>query len=197
MATAMLNIKGQETDLNEGLGADDIISRGLLDAGCFVLNGDIDSDSIGPALKWLIYENSKAGVRELTLYINSTGGYLDDAFALIDVMRKSKHNIRTVGIGNVMSSAFLIFIAGTKGSRYIAENANVLAHQYSDALEGKHHDLKSYMKSAEFTNTRMINLVKECSPLTTAVIKRKIFPPSDVWLTPYELLSLDLADHLL
>ena len=197
MATAMLNARTQEVDANEGLGADDVIGRGLLGSGCFVLNGDIDSDSIGGALRWLIYENSNKESKMLTLYVNSVGGYVDDAFALIDLMRSSHHRIRTVGLGQVMSSAFLIFVAGEPGQRYIGKNALVLCHQYSDELEGKHHDLKSYMKAAETTNNRMINLIKETSGLTIPVIKRKLFPPSDVWLTPQELVTLNLADRIL
>jgi len=197
MATAMLNARGQEVDANEGLGADDIVGRSLLSSGCFVLNGDIDSDSIGGALRWLVHENNKSERKVLTLYINSVGGYIDDAFALIDLMRHSHHTIRTVGLGQVMSSAFMIFIAGTQGHRYIGQNALILSHQYSDELEGKHHDIKSYMKAAEATNNRMINLVKETTGLTTSVIKRKLFPPSDVWLTPDEAVALNIADYIL
>lgn len=197
MATAMLNARAQEVESNEGLGADDIVGRSLLSSNCFVLNGDIDSDSIGPAIRWLIYENNKSERKTLTLYINSVGGYIDDAFALIDLMRHSQHTIRTVGLGQVMSSAFMIFVAGTPGHRYIGKNALVLCHQYSDELEGKHHDIKSYMKAAEATNNRMINLLKETSGMSTSVIKRKLFPPSDVWLTPEELLDMNLADRIL
>ncbi len=112
----------KEPQKPEGLGADDVIGLRLLDTHTFVLNGEIDADNIAGAIRWLIYENASDEEKELTLYINSTGGLLNDAFGLIDMMRNSKHTIKTVGLGNVMSSAFLIFAAGTRGHRYIAKN---------------------------------------------------------------------------
>lgn len=196
----MLNIKQsveEPIDPYAGLGAADVIDRGILDSNSHVLSGLMDSECIEAAIRWLIYENNKPGQHTLTLYINSMGGYLDDAFGLIDMMRHTKHSIRTVGVGNIMSAAFLVFSSGTKGMRFVGKNANIMSHQYSDCVDGKHHDLKAYMKVAEHTNQRMINLLKDNTGLDAATIKRKLLPPSDVWLTPQELLELGVADHVL
>lgn len=196
----MLNIKQdieEQADPYAGLGAADVIDRGILDSNSYVLSGMIDSDSVGAAIRWLIFENNKPNHHMLTMYVNSMGGYLDDAFCLIDMMRYTKHNIRTVGVGNVMSAAFLIFSSGTKGLRFIGKNANTMSHQFSDCVDGKHHDIKSYMKSAEYTNQRMINLLRDNTGLDASTIRRKLLPPSDVWLTPDELIELKVADHVL
>ena len=196
----MLNIKQsieEPYDPYAGLGATDVVDRGLLDSNAFVLCGYIDSESINAALRWLVYENNKPTAHTLTLYINSPGGNLDDAFALIDMMRHTKHNIRTVGIGNVMSAAFLIFAAGTRGFRFIGKNTNIMTHQYTDTVDGKHHDIKAYMKAADFANVRMAEHLKECTGLDITTIKRKLLPPSDVWLTPQELVDFKVADHIL
>ncbi len=188
----------KEPQKPEGLGADDVIGLRLLDTHTFVLNGEIDADNIAGAIRWLIYENASDEEKELTLYINSTGGLLNDAFGLIDMMRNSKHTIKTVGLGNVMSSAFLIFAAGTRGHRYIAKNASILSHQYSEELsETKHHDIKSFSKECDNTNQRMVSLLKECSDLSTTEIKRKLLPASDVWLTAEEIVELGIADYIL
>ena len=188
----------KENQKPEGLGAEDVIGLKLLDSHTFIINGDIESENIGAAIRWLIYENASDDEKELTLYINSTGGLLNDAFALIDMMRHSKHTIKTVGLGNVMSSAFLIFAAGTIGHRYIAKNASILSHQYSEELsETKHHDIKSFAKECEYTNNKMVSLLKECSDLSASEIKRKLLPASDVWLRAEELVELGIADHIL
>jgi ATP-dependent Clp protease protease subunit len=183
---------------HEGLDADGIIGLGLLKNHTFVLSGDITEENISEALRWLIYENTSDEEKELTLYVNSTGGLLNDAFALIDMMRHSKHTIKTIGLGNVMSSAFLIFAAGTRGYRYIARNASILSHQYSEELsESKHHDIKSFTKECDNTNERMVELLKTCTDLNGSTIKRKLLPASDVWLTAEELVDLGIADHIL
>lgn len=182
----------------EGLGADDIIGLRLLDNHTFLINGDINSELIENAIRWLVYENIDDTEKTLTFYINSMGGNLNDAFGLIDIMKNSKHEIRTIGIGNVMSSAFMIFASGTPGLRYIGRNTSILSHQYSDELaESKHHDIKSYVREAEYTNDRMVRLLKECSGLDTTTVKKKLLPPTDVWLRAEELIELGIADHIL
>ena len=183
---------------HEGLGAGDIINLGLLKNHTFVINGEINEEIIGEAIRWLIYENASDEEKELTIYVNSEGGSVNDAFALIDMMRHSKHTINTVGLGSVMSSAFLIFAAGTRGYRYISKNASILSHQFSDELsQTKHHDIKSFSKECDNTNERMVNLLKTCTDLNGSIIKRKLLPATDVWLTAEELLELGIADHIL
>jgi len=131
------------------------------------------------------------------LYINSTGGDLYSAFALIDVMRNSYHPIRVIGIGAVMSAAFMIFAAGTSGERYAGKNTSFMCHQYSDNLTGKHHDLKASMKDGEIMNVKMVQLLKDATGLAPSKIKAKLLPASDVYLTAEEVLELGIADHIL
>jgi ATP-dependent Clp protease, protease subunit len=197
MQNARPTVSERETTKYDGLPAEDIINLRLLDNSTYLLSGDIDPVNIDMALRWLIHENLKEGDRLLTLYINSTGGNLDDAFALIDIMQTSQHQIRTIGIGNLMSSAFLIFAAGTKGLRYVGHNTNILSHQYSDGIDGKHHDIKAFAKTAENTNKRMADFLSKVSGKSLSVIKKKLLPPSDVWLTPQELIDLNIADEIL
>lgn len=174
--------------------AEDRINAGLLENKIHFLYGDIEEDNVMNTIYWITYENLKPGNEMLTLYINSDGGSLNDAFALTEVMRKSKKPIRTIGIGSVCSAAFIIFAAGTKGQRLISETASVMCHQYSDGFSGKYHDIKAVAKENELANQRMVNLLKEFTGLETRTIKSKLLPPSDVWFTTDELLELGVAD---
>jgi ATP-dependent Clp protease protease subunit len=176
--------------------ADDKIESAFLENHIHFINGDINEDSVGKAIRWIIFENSK-GNEPLTLYINSDGGNLPDAFALIDVMRMSKVPIRTIGIGSVCSSAFLIFAAGTKGHRLIGQNTTVMCHQFTESSEGKFHDLKTKLKENQRMNDRMVSLLVECSNLIEREVKTKLLPPSDVWLSADELVELGIADSIL
>jgi len=176
--------------------ADVKIESAFLENHIHFINGDINEDSVGKAIRWIIFENTK-GNEPLTLYINSDGGNLPDAFALIDVMRMSKVPIRTIGIGSVCSSAFLIFAAGTKGHRLIGQNTTVMCHQFTESSEGKFHDLKTKLKENQRMNDRMVSLLVECSNLIEREVKTKLLPPSDVWLSANELVELGIADSIL
>ena len=137
--------------------AEDIIGLGLLKHHTHMITGDINDETVDKAIRWLLYENATGdgSGKTLTLYINSTGGSLTDAFALIDIMRSSKFVVRTIGIGNVMSSAFLIFSAGDKGHRYVSKNTSGMCHQFTDSMDSKYHDIKSAMKESESLNERI------------------------------------------
>ena len=181
----------------EEFNADDRVDIKLLENSTFYFYGEVDEDSVAKVIKWILYENfHHRDTKTLTLYINSTGGNLYDAFALIDVMHHSHHIIRTVGVGSVMSAAFLIFAAGDKGERYAATNASFMCHQFTETTEGKYHDIKATMKENESCNLKMINILKEATGLPNAKIKLKLLPASDVYLTAQEVVELNVADHI-
>jgi len=75
--------------------AEDRINNKLLESSIHYLFGEIDEENISECVKWILYENLESKDKVLTLYINSTGGNLYEAFALIDVMKNSHHPIRT------------------------------------------------------------------------------------------------------
>lgn len=185
-------------DIDFDFSATEKIQLGLLNNHIHFLYGEICEDNVSDAIKWIVYEN--LNLREdkiLTLYVNSNGGYLSDAFALIDIMKTSKIPIQTVGIGSITSAAFLIFSAGTRGLRYIAKNTSIMCHQFSSGNEGKYHDIKAQMKETDLTNQRMIDVLKETTGLTAKIIASKLLPPSDVYLTPEELIRYGVADDYL
>lgn len=178
------------------ISAEDRINSGLLDNHIHFLYGDIDEDNVMNAIYWITYENLLPGDYPLTLYINSDGGSLQDAFALIDVIKKSNKPVITIGLGSVCSSGFMIFAAGARGNRYISPNASIMCHQYSDSTIGKYHDIRASAKEHELINRRMVNLLTEVTGLTASVVKRRLLPASDVYLTAEELIELGVADHI-
>merc|ERR1711991_246857 len=99
-------------------------------------------ESCRECIKWIMNHNlSDNRLPQLTLIINSPGGDVHAAFALIDTMKASTIPIKTVGLGLIASCGFLIFIAGKKGSRILTPNTSILSHQYSWGSAGKEHEL--------------------------------------------------------
>lgn len=177
--------------------AQDTVDAKLLENSIHLLAGEICEEKISAVIKWIIFENVDNTEKTLTLYINSTGGDLYSAFALIDVMKSSKHPVRTIGIGAIMSAAFLIFSAGTHGQRYAAANTSFMCHQFSESMESKFHDLKATMKGNELCNSSMVDILTHATGLTASVVKKKLLCASDVYLSAAEAIELGIADHLL
>lgn len=177
--------------------ASDRVDLKLLENSVHFLSGEITDVNVNECIKWIIYENFDAREKVLTLYINSTGGDLYSALALVDIMKSSEHPIRTITIGSAMSAAFLIAVSGTHGQRYAGKNASFMCHQFTENTEGKYHDLKATMKGNEISNEMMVAVLKEATGLAPSVIKKKLLPASDVYLTPQEAIDIGVVDHLL
>lgn len=183
----------------EDFNAEDRIGLKLLESSVHFLLGEIDEDNVNECIKWLVFENiDPKEDKVLTLYINSQGGDLYQAFGLIDMMKNSQLPIRTIGFGSVMSAAFLILTSGTKGERYIAPNTGIMCHQMSASEEmGKYHDIKATRKETDRLNKTMYDILKAATDLDGRTIKNKLLPPHDVYMTAYEMISLNAADHIL
>jgi ATP-dependent protease ClpP protease subunit len=53
------------------------------------------------------------------------------------------------------------------------------------------------MKENDLCNDRMIAILKEATGFAPSVIKKKLLPASDVYLTAEEVVELKIADHIL
>lgn len=182
----------------EEFNAEDRIDITLLKNSVFFLTGEIDEDNVGKCIKWITYENlDTKQEKTLTLYVNSTGGDLYQAFALIDIMNTSEYTIRTIGIGTVMSAAFLIVAAGTKGERYVAQNTSCMCHQFSSGTDGKYHDLKAEMRETEMLNAKMVDVLVAATKQVPSYVKKRLLPPTDVYMTAHEMIEHGAADYIL
>jgi ATP-dependent Clp protease protease subunit len=183
--------------LQEEFNAEDRIGINLLDSSIHYLSGEINEENVGKCICWIIYENLNVKSNKiLTLYINSTGGDLYEAFALIDIMRNSKLPIRVIGLGSVMSAAFLIFASGTQGERYAGQLTSFMSHQFSNSTDAKYHDLKAEMKEGDNCNSKMIDVLKQATGFNTAKIRSKFLNSSDTYMTAQEAVDLNIVDHI-
>jgi ATP-dependent Clp protease protease subunit len=173
-------------------------TQALADIGMYVLMGEINAESVKPVIEWILHENfvSKKRRKELLLMICSEGGDVQDAFALIDVMRSSLIPVKTVGLGMIASSGLLIFLAGSVGRRVLTPNTSILSHQFSWYNEGKVHELFATMKEFELTQFRMVKHYQECTGLDEDDIRKNLLPPHDVWLTAEDALRLHICDSI-
>lgn len=173
-------------------------SKLLQEAGMYVFMDDVSDETIKPIIEWILVENHvvKKKKKELLLMICSEGGSVEDAFALIDVMKSSAIPIKTVGLGCVASSGLLIFLAGMKGRRMLTPNTSILSHQYSNYHEGKHHELFAIAKEHTLIQERMLRHYQASTGLSEEIILTKLLPPTDVYLSADEALSLGLCDFV-
>lgn len=172
-------------------------ANNLASNGVYVLMDDITMESCRECIKWIMNHNlGDNRLPQLTLIINSPGGDVHAAFALIDTMKASTIPIKTVGLGLIASCGFLLFIAGAKGKRILTPNTSILSHQYSWGSEGKEHELFARVKEFELSTKRMINHYKKCIGMSEKQIREILLPPQDVWLDAKDALKLKICDKI-
>lgn len=168
-------------------------------AGYYLLNEEIDNFTTGDLIKYIVERNVNLQDQktEIRLLVNSPGGDLSCANALIDIMKGSRIPISTFGLGMIASAGLAIFIAGEKGRRFITPNTSILSHQFSWMSIGKEHELYAKNKEIELTTQRMMAHYKKCTGLPEKKIREILLPASDVWLTAQEAVDYGLADKII
>lgn len=158
---------------------------------------DFNADSTADAITFILERNLMTKKPPwMKFIINSPGGEVSSAFALIDSMKGSKVPIYTYGLGEIASCGLMTFIAGQKGKRYITRNTAILSHQYSWGSWGKDHELMARVKEFNNTQQRIIEHYKRCTGLSEKDIRKYLLPPEDVWLTAKEAVKYGIADEI-
>ena len=136
----------------------------MWDNGYYYLAEGFTDSSCKPIVNWIIEKNllpDSERPNNLTLIINSPGGSVHAAFAVIDTMKGSAIPVHTVGLGLIASCGLLTFMAGAKGHRTLTPNTSILSHQYSWGSGGKEHELFARVKEFELSTERMLEHYKK------------------------------------
>src|SRR6185312_1092254 len=119
----------------------DIYSR-LLKERIIFLSGAIDDDVANIVIAQLLFLQSEDPKKEISLYINSPGGYTHSGLAIIDTMNHLKCDVSTVCVGMAASMGAMILSSGKKGKRFALPNAEIMIHQPSGGAQGQASDIE-------------------------------------------------------
>ena len=98
----------------------------LLDNRIVFLIGEISYQRATEVIMKLLYLDNLKRDSEISLYINSPGGSVDDTMAVYDTICFVGSPVATYCIGRAQSGAAVILAAGTKGKRYALPHAACL-----------------------------------------------------------------------
>ncbi len=134
----------QKTSLGER--AYDIYSKLLEDRIIFLGTG-IDDTVANIVIAQLLYLESVDTKKDITMYINSPGGSVSSAMAILDTMNFVGPDVSTVCIGMAASAAAVLLSAGKKGKRFTLPNSRVLIHQpLVEGMGGQATDIEIHTK---------------------------------------------------
>ena len=126
---------------SRGERAYDIYSR-LLKERIIFLTGVVEDDAASLICAQLLFLESENPNKDISLYINSSGGGVTSGLAIYDTMQYIKPDITTVCIGQAASMGSLLLGAGTKKKRYSLPHARIMVHQPSGGVQGQASDIQ-------------------------------------------------------
>ena len=174
--------------------AQDAIDSKLLDERKVFLWGMVDDKSAKHVIDRLMYLDSLE-TKDITLYINSPGGYVTSGFAMYDTIKSLKSDVSTVCTGLAASMGSILLSVGTKGKRFIQPHALVMIHQPSGGARGQASDIEITAK--EIVKTKELSakiLADNCGKSFEEVMKDF---NRDHWMGAEESLEYGIVDGII
>jgi len=167
----------------------------LLENRIVFLIGEISYQRAAEVIMKILYLDNLKRSSEISLYINSPGGSVDDTMAIYDTMRFVSSPVATYCIGRAQSGAAIILAAGTKGKRHALPHAKVMLHQPWGGVSGQAADIKiqaeEILKAKAMINDLLAKLTGQPVEKIIAETER------DRYLTAEEAHQYGLIDEVL
>ena len=158
------------------------------------LVGEVDADSVNALIRELRYLQRQDPEGEITMYINSPGGGVDNGLALYDVMQAISCPVRTVCVGLAASMAALLFISGSR--RDMLPHSRLMIHDPLIVRTGGS-ALRLKAVSDDLMETRQITarVIAEHSGKSLEEILEKT--ATDSFFRAEEAVAFGLADNII
>ena len=171
----------------------DIYSR-LLKERIILLGTPINDEVANNVMAQLIFLEYENPEKDITLYINSPGGYVSAGLAIYDTMQHVRPNIATICIGNCASMAAVLLAAGTKGKRYALPHSRIMLHQPSGAATGQSTDIQITAKEIIRTKDTLAEIVAKHTGKSIDEVREKT--DRDFYMGPEEAKAFGVIDEV-
>ena len=167
----------------------------LLENRIVFLVGEINQASAARVMMQMLYlENQKKG-QDISFYINSPGGAVDDTLAIYDTMRFLSSPVATFCIGRAYSGGAVLLTAGTKGKRYILPHAKVMMHQPYGGVYGQTEDIKIQAEQIIKSKNELIRILAKHTGQDIETIRRD--SERDKYFSAEEAKAYGLVDDVI
>jgi ATP-dependent Clp protease, protease subunit len=167
----------------------------LLENRIVFLVGEINQASAARVMMQMLYlENQKRGA-DISLYINSPGGAVDDTLAIYDTMRFLSSAVSTFCIGRAYSGAAVLLAAGEKGKRFLLPHAKVMIHQPYGGVGGQAEDIRIQAEQIIKAKEELNRIMSKHTGQTVEQIKKDA--ERDKYFDAEQAKSYGLVDEVL
>jgi ATP-dependent Clp protease protease subunit len=172
----------------------DIFSRLQADRIIF-LGVPIDDDVANIIQAQLLYLTSINDKEDISLYLNTPGGYVSAGLGIYDTMQIIKPDVSTICTGMAASMGAVLLCAGEHGKRMILPHSRVMIHQPIGGTEGQASDILIVAKEIQKTKDELAKIISE----HTGQMFEKVIADSDRdhWMDAEEAVAYGMVDCIM
>ena len=191
-----------DEEIDEGIDEEEGVTNSLR---ILSLYGDIEEEKCSEIISGLriLHHNFTNGTGEeareqFELLVSSAGGSASDMFAIYDTMRMVREDcdIKTRGLGKVMSAAVLLLAAGTKGKRLVGKNCRLMVHSVVSGHAGELYSLQNELEEVQWVQNQYVKTLANETDMTQKYIKKLLNRRVNVYLTAEEAVEYGIADEV-
>jgi len=172
----------------------DIYSRLLKDRIIFLGEG-LDDHVANLIIAQLLHLEQEDPKKDIQLYINTPGGSATGMLAIIDTMNHIKPDVSTICVGMAASAGAWILSAGTKGKRFVLENARIMVHQPLGGAEGQATDVQIQAEQLLKLKKRGIEILAKNTGQKIEKVAQDL--ERDHWMDALEAVKYGIVDEII
>jgi len=119
----------------------DIYSRLLAERIVF-LKGELTEELANLIVAQLLFLDAEDPEKDISLFINSSGGLATAAMTVYDAMKQLRTNVTTICVGTAAAMGAFLLSSGTKSKRYALPHARIKLQQPTGNTEGNATDIE-------------------------------------------------------
>ena len=172
---------------------EDALAERFLKTRTILLAGEIDKDQGEKVIRQLLLLEGLSS-KPINLFIDSPGGDVDAGYAIFDMIRFVKPEVRILGMGLVASAAALVLIAVPKDRRFGLPNSHYLIHQPLSGIRGVATEIEIHARELEKTRERINKALAEQTGQSIERIQKDT--DRDYWMNADEALAYGLISKI-
>jgi ATP-dependent Clp protease protease subunit len=180
-------------DTGRGERSMDIYSR-LLKDRIVLIGSEITDHMANVVVAQLLFLMTEDPKKDISIFINSPGGYITAGLAIFDTIRFLGCDVNTYCIGQAASMGALLLAAGTKGKRKALPHSRIMIHQPSGGIVGTSADIQLQAEEILKLKQHLAEILAECTGQPVDVILRD--SERDFFMSAKEAIQYGLIDEV-
>ena len=172
------------------------LSRSLLEKRIVTLFRGVDATLAKEVISDLLYLEAQDSSTPIYMYLNSPGGEVNSGFAIYDMMRFIKPDVKVICTGLCASIATIILLGAKKEDRNGLPNSRYLIHQplIRGQIFGQASDIQIHAEEITKTRSKINSLLAQ----ETGQVLDKVSKDTDrdYWMTASESLEYGLISKI-